>query len=266
MSIDRSELAEQGEELAWAVADALSQLEGTGGVSNLVMLTRLYREASALGEDPDLPPNPRFVQNGHSGRSPVSLKYMKSRAYKSFGSSFVAAGSGLASTVTHVDVFGAGQAANAIGSSSVHYVQLSAIAKKYKRSQTVTGWIDAVQKANLIKVGVRTADFVGAVVPSGAVGLATSITTACTRAGVKLTMGALIGRVAMEIHWRAKVEQALSGLGGRDHSGPNGPASAIMYEIFTRRGITRLLGKYDIKALISEPGGYLPLRDKMLLL
>jgi hypothetical protein len=115
-------------------------------------------------------------------------------------------------------------------------------------------------------MGLRTTDLAGAAIPIGAVGISTSIATAITRAGVKLSMNAVVGRVAMEVHWRAKVEQALGGIGGGSVKGPNGPGGAIMYEMFTRRGVTRLLGSYDIEALIAEPGGYLALRDKMLLL
>lgn len=256
---------EAGEEVAWTIADALGELGGDG-VSALITLARLYRDLSGMEDTFDLPPNPRFLQNGHGGHSPKTLKYMKSRALKGAGSSLLGAGSSLASSVTQVDVFGAGQAGNAMFSTSVHMIQLRAIAQRYSRSETITAWIDVMQRAKAWKMGVRTADFAGAVIPVGAVGITTGIATAITRAGVKLSMNAIVGRVAMEVHWRAKVENSLRGIGGGSGRGANGPASAIMYEMFTRRGATRLLGKYDIDALITEPGGYLALRDKMLLL
>ena len=44
------------------------------------------------------------------------------------------------------------------------------------------------------------------------------------------------------------------------------PASAIMYEIFTKRGITRLFGKYDTAAIMREPSGWLALNDKLMLM
>jgi hypothetical protein len=45
-----------------------------------------------------------------------------------------------------------------------------------------------------------------------------------------------------------------------------GPASSVIWEIFTKRGATRLLGKYDVAALIREPAGWMALADKLLLI
>ena len=45
-----------------------------------------------------------------------------------------------------------------------------------------------------------------------------------------------------------------------------GPASRIYWEIFTRRGLTRLLGQYDIAQLVKEPCGWEALTDKLLLM
>jgi len=45
-----------------------------------------------------------------------------------------------------------------------------------------------------------------------------------------------------------------------------GPASKIIWEIFTKRGATWLLGPYDIPALISEPAGWMALGDKLTLI
>lgn len=50
-------------------------------------------------------------------------------------------------------------------------------------------------------------------------------------------------------------------------TGPEaGPASSVIWEIFTKRGATRLLGKYDVSALIEEPAGWMALADKLLLI
>ena len=50
-------------------------------------------------------------------------------------------------------------------------------------------------------------------------------------------------------------------------AGPSaGPASAIFWEIFTKRGATRILGNYDIDALVREPAGWLALGDKLTLI
>lgn len=50
-------------------------------------------------------------------------------------------------------------------------------------------------------------------------------------------------------------------------TGPDaGPASAIVWEIFTKRGATRVLGAYDVAALVREPAGWMALGDKLMLI
>ncbi|MCB8881049.1 hypothetical protein ACELLULO517_12455 [Acidisoma cellulosilytica] len=50
-------------------------------------------------------------------------------------------------------------------------------------------------------------------------------------------------------------------------TGPDaGPASSIIWEIFTKRGATRLLGRYDVASIIAEPAGWMALADKLLLI
>jgi len=48
--------------------------------------------------------------------------------------------------------------------------------------------------------------------------------------------------------------------------GKVGPASNIMYEIFSRRGATRIFGKYDVDKIIKDPAGWLALNDKLMLI
>jgi hypothetical protein len=45
-----------------------------------------------------------------------------------------------------------------------------------------------------------------------------------------------------------------------------GPASAIFWEVFTKRGATMALGSYDVAALVREPAGWLALADKLTLI
>ncbi len=45
-----------------------------------------------------------------------------------------------------------------------------------------------------------------------------------------------------------------------------GPASKIFWEIFTKRGATRLFGAYDVAALVKEPAGWMALGDKLMLI
>ena len=45
-----------------------------------------------------------------------------------------------------------------------------------------------------------------------------------------------------------------------------GPASRIFWEIFAKRGATRLLGACDVAALVREPAGWMALGDKLMLI
>jgi hypothetical protein len=62
------------------------------------------------------------------------------------------------------------------------------------------------------------------------------------------------------------VETRISGAFGGAAGQPQGPAGAIMYEIFTKRGFTRVFGKYDTAAIMREPSGWLALNDKLMLM
>jgi hypothetical protein len=70
----------------------------------------------------------------------------------------------------------------------------------------------------------------------------------------------------MDVHWRAHVETKLASMHGADPSTPSGPASEIMHEIFIRRGFTRIFGQHDVVSLIEEPGGWVALNDKLMLM
>jgi hypothetical protein len=75
--------------------------------------------------------------------------------------------------------------------------------------------------------------------------------------GVNLTMTKAILITSSEIHWRAYREQVISRGQG------TGPATMIIEELFTRRGATRIFGKYDVDAIIREPGGWMAVADKI---
>ncbi len=265
--------AEAGEELAWIMANELAKL-GSFPILTAVVgaraLRKIQKESNSRSQ---LPPNPRFVANGHDGFSPRTLSYLLSRSNTNATSAALEAGSALASGVTQVDIAGAGKAGNALSSTVVHMVKLRAIGAHYRQSDTITAWIDAVLRAKAMKSGIRAADLAGAAIPIGAVGIGTAVATAMAKAGVQLTMGTLISRVAMELHWRAYVEMMIgdtkkSLVNRRDKplGKPTGPASAVLFELFRRRGLTRIRGQYDVAALIHEPAGFLAVRDKLLLL
>ena len=121
--------------------------------------------------------------------------------------------------------------------------------------------------AKSAKAGIRGTKLVGAVIPSGALGMATNVIANLGFVGVQMNYGTIVNKVAMELHWRANVEMRLSRIGGgKITTKVNGPASAVMFEIFRRRGATRFFGQYDVANIISETGGWFALRDKLLLM
>lgn len=257
---------DDAEEVAWFVIEQVAAANDKA--SAVVTVTKFLREAYKTGSnsDPDIVPNPMFLANGHEGRSKKTRKYLRSRAWKSLAGSAVGAAGSLATPITFVDVGGIGQNANAIGTTTGHLIGITAAGKMFKHSQTITGWVDAIIAAKAAKMGIRVAGLAGAAIPVPGVSLGTGIATTIAKLGIKLTLGKLIARTAMEVHWRSKQELVLGrGIGGIK-SGACGPASAMFYEIFTKRGVTRIFGKYDTETLINEPGGWIALNDKLMLM
>jgi len=134
----------------------------------------------------------------------------------------------------------------------------------FRKTKTNTKWLEFLIKVKALKVGIRGIQFAGAAIPIGTVGIA--IASSVAKFGVKLTMTKVYLATASEIHWRVYQEQAINGGFGLEGMSAVGSASKIMYEIFARRGATRIFGKYDVDQLIKEPGGWMALNDKLMLI
>ena len=261
------EVLDQKETIGWLIADALG--EAAGSLSAITIVHAYKDFFSGIDEfDNKAPPNPIFLQHGFdNGRSPRTVKYLSGREYKKMGGNVLATAGTLGSQVTQVDVSGILMNSNATGSTLAHMKMLHSIAKKYPRSETIQGWVQTCMKVKSFKACIRGTELAGAAIPIGVVGITTTVAAGLARSGVTLNHGTVIGKVAQELHWRANVEMRLSGIGGRNTSTKvNGPASAVMFEIFRRRGATRFLGQYDVANIISESGGWFALRDKLLLM
>ncbi|MCE9532287.1 MAG: hypothetical protein K8T89_14375 [Planctomycetes bacterium] len=207
-------------------------------------------------------PNPWFIFNGHDeGETKATKKYLKGRTLVGIAGAAVAVtGAGL-SSVTAVDVGGILQHGNASGSTIAHLVKLKAIASAYKQSQTITSWLNVIFQMKALKLGVRGTQLVGACIPIPAAGAVTGVLGACVKIGVKLGMTKICLATAADLHWRAYQERVIS-----RRAGGMGPASKIIYELFTRRGATRIFGKHDVDAFIQEPCGWMAVSDKLLLI
>lgn len=221
------------------------------------------KKASAI----DVVPNPYFVANGHDDDdgNVITREYLWSRKLKGIAGGVAgAAGAGIAIPAGGIDGIGAARHANAIGSSLIHIGKLERIARRHKASQKIAAWCLLIQRMKLFaKGGIRATQLVGAVVPAAS--FPTGVIAAVGSAAVAQTVGGVCLACAAEIHWRAFQETKIAGL-HRKSAGPVGPATEIMYELFRRRGMTRVLGAYDVARLISEPAGWMAVGDKIMLI
>lgn len=260
------------EEIVWAVLEAVASVidGGTGmAIASPVVggLETLRSGIQAQGERKgvDTTPNPWFILNGHDeGGTAATQRYLRNRTFKSIGSGAIGVVTAAASASTAVDVGGIAQSVNALGSTGAHIYKLHAIAKSYKQSRTISGWINLVIKMKAIKTGIRGTQLAGAAIPFPAAGAIAGVVAAGVKLGVKFTMTKVCLMLSADLHWRAFQEQVIAGaFGGK---GKVGPASRIIYELFRRRGATRVFGQYDVDQFIKEPCGWMAVSDKVLLM
>jgi hypothetical protein len=261
------------EELFWMVIDGVATVLDAvtpvpfGHLNTAVQ--SIYSTITAKGktEGAELTPNPWFIFNGHDeGGYAVTQKYLRGRIAKGLGATAVAVAGELASGATYVDVGGILQHGNATGSTAIHIHKLRAIAAGHRQSRTITDWLDVVIKMKAIKTGMRGSQLVVSCIPVPMVGTIAGVVGAAAKVGVKLTMTKVCLATSADIHWRAFQEQAISGAVGGGRGAKVGPASRIVYELFTRRGATRIFGKYDVDAMIREPAGWMAVYDKLTLI
>jgi len=248
---------------AWDLIEGVASF--LDGADVVAASARLYYDVMSL-EGADVVQNPQFLLHQIEGTSKYTRKYLGRRSLKGIGGGGLALAGNIASQLTQVDVAGILQHSNATGSTAAHILQLKGISSRYRKTKTITEWLEVLIKMKALKAGIRGTQLAGAAIPVGAVGIATGIASSVAKFGVKLTMTKVCLTTASEIHWRAYQEQAISGGLGIGGSGAVGPASKIMYEIFARRGATRIFGKYDVDKLIKEPGGWMALNDKLMLI
>lgn len=253
--------ADTGSELAESAS-----LIGSGVGGGLSVLFSAYQMAGAkrcLSESP----NPYFVLNGQIDEddpsSPQTYKYIMGRGLKSMASAGLAvAGTAVSASTAGVDTVGAAMNLNATGSTGVHIYKLRAIAGNTKRSRTISRWLDVILQMKSAKAVTRGTQAVVSLVPGGCV--TASLICSLAAAGLRFTMASVCYRTAAELHWRAFLEGRIAGFKGLSAGG--GPAERIITELFTRRGVTRVFGQYDIKAIINEPCGWLAVADKIMLM
>lgn len=152
---------------------------------------------------------------------------------------------------------------SATATTAVHLYKIQAIAGRRPEMKTIADWCSLIVTVKTIKAGARGGQLIGGLIPGGSIPASVAATAAKSK--VKLTYTNVVYATSAAIHWRAFQEQALGRSFG-ETGGAIGPASEIFWEIFTKRGLTRLLGNYDIAGLVHEPAGWEALADKLLLI
>jgi hypothetical protein len=213
------------------------------------------RKAAEIG----VKPNPWFVVNGHEDApSPATQAYLYGRAWKSIAGTGVSVIGGFTSAFAHgINVGSTARHGSASASTVMHLLALRSIAASSRKGGTIAQWCDTIIRIKSSKLAVRGAQTIAAAVPVPLAGALINIAAAAGKLGYKINLGEICYMTAIEIHWRAFQEQAISRHG-------HGPATRILTEIFTRRTATRLLGAYDPKTLIREPAGWMALGDKLI--
>lgn len=256
--------ASDGIDLALGLADAIAGLAGaSGAVSGVIGALSLIK--ALPGEDALVIPNVHFVQNGLERPSPKTYDYLRSRGFKNLGGVAVSIAGGAASAFTGgVNTTGMVKELNAAGSTGVHLYKLNALLqnKRWEQSKTVKEWIQLTITMKQHKLADRAITTVGNA--SVFVAIPAVLASAFHKLHVKATYGAIVNKTAADIHWRAHQEQVFDkGFGSGTGKGAVGPATSIVHEIFARRGVTRVFGKYKVNELIAEPAGWLALADKL---
>ena len=217
-------------------------------------------------------PNPLYVDNGYDpAPSPASEKFLKRQKSNGTKTSLFKLGGTVASLATQVDVAGAAVGGSAVGTSLMHLIKIQAIAKRHK-ANTIQEWCAVLTKAKSARAAINGASTAASLVPFPLAGAALGLAAGIGAAAVKSTLTHACYMTAIQIHWRAFVEQKLSGSRhifgkGRATGGGVGPASELYWEIFTRRGFTGTWlggGQDDIAGMSGEPGGWYPLAEKLL--
>lgn len=254
-------------DILWAVADGVSSvIDGTTGTSFASYVNggvqMIYGQASSARGH--IVPNPWFVWNGHDEAESIKTqRYLKSRGLLNLGSGTVSITATAISTVTVADLGALAQHGNATGSTAAHIIKFKAIASNYKESETISGWMDLVLKMKYMKAALRGSQLAAAIaspIPWGgatAVSITAGVLAGAAKLGIKMKHSNVCLMTAMDLHWRAYQEKSLS---------ETGPANRILQELFIRRGATHVFGQHHVDDYIREPGGWLAISDKLMLM
>lgn len=267
--VDRNQLLWAFADASTALVDALTDIPALNTSSSVIK--ELY---SLIYDHPaTVTPNPWFVWNQFDeGDSPATQRYLKQRGYTSVAATITAAGGGIGSLVTFVDIGALAQNGNASASTLAHLKIFLNIASKHRESVTIQAWLEVIITMKQMKLAVRGGQLSAAAlatVPalSTAMSIIGSSVATCARLGIQLKFTNVCRLTAMDLHWRARQETAILESQGSDLSQHSGPAREILFELFKRHGVTGFIwGKHDVEGVIKEPAGWMAIADKLLII
>ena len=145
-------------DILWAVADGMATIiDGASGTSFAGSANSALQGcySAVTTQNAGVIPNPWMVWNGHDdAESPHTKSYLKHRGRVQLGGAAVSIGGAVAAAGTVADVGALLQHGNATASTVAHLVKFKAIAKSYKQSETISGWIDVLMKMKMLKGAV----------------------------------------------------------------------------------------------------------------
>ncbi|WP_338525063.1 hypothetical protein NUH87_05300 [Pseudomonas batumici] len=229
---------------------ALSGLIPHGAGACLAPLVGSYKMGQA---DSALVDNPYFIVHGVDQRpSPKTKHLLRHRKVRSYVQSFTGTAAALGSTVLPVNPYALIREGNAAGVTAVHVYRFSEMAKNCRQSKTLCQWFDLLKLMKNYKLFNKGLGVGLAAIPGGVslgVSLPIKLGLLVHNIGVAAQESALCKVIAMELHWRAYQERSLLKGSG------SGPATAIIRELMTRRGV--MCGfSHNYPALIQEPAGW----------
>lgn len=240
-------------------ASIVDQLTDTGFAGTAVEALGLHKE---FGSQKSYAVNPHFVQNGHAtsndGGSKVVKRYFRWRRLKKIGGGVVSLAGTAGSSVTQINVGSTARHGVSEAKTLSHLYHLKNMSKQVKQSEFLSRMIATCIIMKQTKAICRGGQLASALIPnaivSGALGTVAGV---AGRYKVKRMTGP-VAWTAMEMHWRAKQELALSGT-----FGGTGPAMRMVYEIFNK---TCHIGNQNLdkpNSYIEAPDGWLTIQDKL---
>lgn len=228
---------------------AVSGLIPHGLGTALTPLVGVYKVGQAASTLVD---NPYFTVQGVERPSPKTKHLLQHRKVRNYVQTCVGTAASIGSMALPVNPYALLREGSSAGVSAVHLHRFAEMARHCQQSKTLCQWLDVLKLMKTHKLFNKGVGFGLAAVPGGvslAVSVPVKLCLLVKNTGVAAQESALCKIIAMELHWRAYQEQSLLKGSG------SGPATAIVRELMTRRGV--MYGfSHNYPALIQEPAGW----------